>query len=543
MLLIQSDFLKALFFLLFPIVDFVSGPIKSDSTFCQASGFFLTIGIEACDVAIFLITLHGALYIFRPKRSGGESGLYPYRRIAYAVYIVFPVLLACLAFVKGTPAYENTGEYCYLSVRDPWYRMALSWVPRYVVFISILVLSCVVYFYVTTLLGRYGRRSSFRPSQNRVPPPPTPPLAYHGLIPSGPESRRPSAQTERGGTRDRPTSVGSLWTAPLIQGRRPSRLPDSKQASWRSDQRQIPNWDDWNFKSSSKRLNLECETPSTGVSTPVIQPLSAQIKPPAPVHGVPSARRDSALKHVTRAGDDTESSRETTPQTATPNGTTMLPAPILGETITSASIMDLIAVLRRGPSDFDSSHDSSEVYLSSAGADANDGLARSRHRTRRQLKLLFVYPVVYILTWIFPFVSHILQYDDAFTPDGSDGPFWLLALSLASLCTQGTVDCVLFMVREKPWRHVKGGFWESLRKRMTFTLKGRIAGSGRTAEEMVNDGRTARARRNHEMAQEDLKRTERAQMTRDSLSSRQAPRKGGAHWWDAEAGVSGGEDD
>lgn len=47
MLLIQSDMFKALWFMIYPIVTFVSGPVLSSSTFCQVNGFFLAVGIEA----------------------------------------------------------------------------------------------------------------------------------------------------------------------------------------------------------------------------------------------------------------------------------------------------------------------------------------------------------------------------------------------------------------------------------------------------------------------------------------------------------------
>jgi len=47
MLLIQSDMFKALWFMLYPIVTFLHGPIPSNSKFCQVNGFFISLGIEA----------------------------------------------------------------------------------------------------------------------------------------------------------------------------------------------------------------------------------------------------------------------------------------------------------------------------------------------------------------------------------------------------------------------------------------------------------------------------------------------------------------
>lgn len=47
MLLIQSDMFKALWFMIYPIVTFIHGPVSNDSTFCQVNGFFISVGIEA----------------------------------------------------------------------------------------------------------------------------------------------------------------------------------------------------------------------------------------------------------------------------------------------------------------------------------------------------------------------------------------------------------------------------------------------------------------------------------------------------------------
>ena len=130
MLLILSDMFKAIWFLIYPIVEMVHGDVSSRSAFCQVSGFFLTMAIEASDVAVVLVALHTALYIFR-----GRNGLYPHRYIAYGVYICLPLFLAGLAFIED-PAFVNTGEFCYLPISPDWSRRALSWIPRYAIFIK-----------------------------------------------------------------------------------------------------------------------------------------------------------------------------------------------------------------------------------------------------------------------------------------------------------------------------------------------------------------------------------------------------------------------
>lgn len=47
MLLIFSDFFKASWQLIYPAVVFTKGEVSSTSKFCQAAGFFMSMGIEA----------------------------------------------------------------------------------------------------------------------------------------------------------------------------------------------------------------------------------------------------------------------------------------------------------------------------------------------------------------------------------------------------------------------------------------------------------------------------------------------------------------
>ncbi|EEY15189.1 conserved hypothetical protein [Verticillium alfalfae VaMs.102] len=174
------------------------------------SGFFLAVGIEASDIAVALIAIHTALYIFKPRQLNGQSGLYPYRRTAYAVVFILPVVLASLAFIN-TPAYVNNGQYCYLPIRPLWARLALSWIPRYIILLIIFV----SYFCTRARCdGTATRRppppvssdqttsSPSNVSNNQADTrngsvPPTPPIAYHGLIPSTSDSHHSCSEEER----------------------------------------------------------------------------------------------------------------------------------------------------------------------------------------------------------------------------------------------------------------------------------------------------------------------------------------------------------
>lgn len=51
--------------------------------------------------------------------------------LGYILWICLPPLAASLAFVNGG-RYTNQGTFCLLPVRPFWYRLGLSWIPRYV---------------------------------------------------------------------------------------------------------------------------------------------------------------------------------------------------------------------------------------------------------------------------------------------------------------------------------------------------------------------------------------------------------------------------
>jgi hypothetical protein len=207
----------------------------------------------------------------------------------------------------------------------------------------------------------------------------------------------------------------------------------------------------------------------------------------------------------------------------------------LSALITSPSILNIIAALRKGPDRAGSDISSSpSVLLTPGGVDDSTGMTLSRDRTRRQLRLLFVYPLAYILMWCIPFMIHVLHFDGV---RRSKTPLWLDLLSGISIACQGLVDCTLFMVQEKPWRHIRGSFWESLGLRMRISWFPERTLGGRTRDEMRDDERFARARRDQEAAQESADKNERDRLAAqlpDMASPSNRRLKGGINWWDTE---------
>ncbi|KAI1497483.1 G protein-coupled glucose receptor regulating Gpa2-domain-containing protein [Biscogniauxia marginata] len=519
MLLIQSDMMKAMWLVICPIVYFADVP--TNSKFCQVSGFFLTITIEASDIAVLLIAVHTALFILRRQHSGGSSGLYPYRRIAYALWAVVPIILAAVVPLTGGSFVDN-GPYCYLPSDPEWYRSALSWIPRYIIFAVIIVTYTGLYLYVGVRFRRFGRdqrRSSTQSSQSSQrhrqrsrarDVPPTPPIADHGLLDSVQGS-----VARNGILRDRQQSIAS--TVSTLQLGEPT-TPTPK----RSDQirRNSIAWNVVDFgHDGSVSAPQEQRVEPTPLS-PTAETFAAEANPiriPEPVHH-PTSVSSGRSAH----------SRSRWKQPL------LLPG---GAHITS-SVLNIITALRRGPPvpsstsmGANASASSSSVHLPpEATADA---MRRSREKSQRQLSLLFAYPAIYLLTWIAPFVAHVMQYDDDYGSRRRE-PLPLQVVSLTSLCIGAAVDCCFFSAWEKPWLHLRGGFWEGLATR--FKLRsavrtvGRIRGGGgsewkpgnggRTREEMFVDARDARFRREQE--------------TLDNLTAvaRNRPQARPREWWD-----------
>lgn len=177
MLLIQSDMLKAVGYFVYPTASLAKGSDLPDH-FCLTAGFFLEWSLVASgmswsmpqimesrahapivDVAVLLIAVHAAMCILL-SNNVTSSGLYDYRYYAYAIWFAFPTLLASLAFVNPNQAYQFQGTFCYLPVRPFWYRLALSWIPRYIILLIITGLYLAIYLYVRTKYKNFNLASA-----------------------------------------------------------------------------------------------------------------------------------------------------------------------------------------------------------------------------------------------------------------------------------------------------------------------------------------------------------------------------------------------
>lgn len=156
--LLGYDFLKAVTLLFYPARVALVHNAYYNSNFCDIVGFFTAMAIEGADIAIFTFAIHTALLVFNPNKKFKsnnasnhtykyEGGLFPYRYYIWIISFLFPVILASLAFVNQV-GYQPLACWCYLPERPKWYRLVLSWVPRYIIVVTIICVYFSIYFHI-----------------------------------------------------------------------------------------------------------------------------------------------------------------------------------------------------------------------------------------------------------------------------------------------------------------------------------------------------------------------------------------------------------
>lgn len=355
---------------------------------------------HAADFAVLAIAVHTSLQIFRPNiRSIGntieESGLYRHRHWVYLAYAILPPSMSSLAFIRGRYGYRSSGVYCSLPIRPFWYRLAISWIPRYVITLIVAGLYVAVYIHVALQFRSISwlRRVPF-PTQRAQPSLAQTSTLYDGIVES-PFERQYSMQQDR---------------APQAGG--------SKRASHVGPLHESPN--NHRRKASS--------------GTTLVEPLPLLERPSIPTSST--------------AGLATNGRSESMSQDGT---------------------MDIITnsfQARNKSADGPSAEPPKDCPSERSTDFFNRGVMREDMRRRhqaiqRQICSLFVYPAIYFLVWLFPFVNHVLNYSDYFAQHPE---FWLVLLTYTTLSSMGLCDCVVFSLRERPWRHVPGSsgtFWRS----------------------------------------------------------------------------------
>ncbi|UPX18998.1 G protein-coupled glucose receptor regulating Gpa2 C-term [Ascochyta rabiei] len=405
-ILIYGDLMRGTWLFVFAIISLARGTVRTPSTFCQVSGFLVQYGTQTSDYAVLVMALHSALQVFYPSTLVSSDGLYPYRRYVYVGAFAIPILMAGLAFINPVNAYVSQGAFCTLPIRPFWYRLALSWIPRYIIILIIIGLAIAIYAHVGFEIRAYSNVDQ---------------------------------------------SLLSLKTSDDSTTRQNDKQNDIKM-------------EDITFELSTMQPlpNPQNNRPSAGheIFTPQHQASSAPGTNPFTTPGMHRVSFDNDNVARSLPGSTLNLNRSRTDAIR----------PALFATISDCSVTAPVSPLNRDsrstgrPDNAEPTapplSSSTSTRLSSPSS-AQDYPAKQRQRIHRQLRLMFIYPIVYTLMWATPFVMHCMNYWDKWAMD----PVEFLRVGGAICITlMGFADALIFSIREKPWRGVEGSdgtFWSS----------------------------------------------------------------------------------
>ena len=115
--------------------------------------------------------MHMYLQIFPPTKFTffGHDGLYRLRRWVVALWVLLPNLSAALAFANPEPAYMAQGGFCSLPLRPFWYRLALFWIPRYLIWVYVVFVAISITRYVGSEFKVFGQEKDSSTASQCVP--------------------------------------------------------------------------------------------------------------------------------------------------------------------------------------------------------------------------------------------------------------------------------------------------------------------------------------------------------------------------------------
>lgn len=361
--------------------------------------------------------------IFPPSKSRlGHDGLYRVRHWVVGAFVVFPNLSAGLAFINPRNAYMAQGAFCSIPLRPYWYRLGLFWIPRYLVWIYIVYVAFRIYRHVGSEFRIFGQEKASdssvdMPGQSSV-------NRAQSLARRQEQLRRHSRQ----------------WSSPNTSQARHESVneriaPDdtsvSPKTSARSSRRDSNASEPWNASHRHSTPNWTSDLNDFGFDKGSTPPVSAS---------VPTSRRGS--RQITAIGNFPGLEMWSMSQQRQGSVASI-------STRKSSLALSAVATLAR----IDEGNGTPTDLPSSPRQAAGVAMKQRRRAIQRQLRLLFIYPVVYMILWMIPFVVNIMNYTDYY----AQHPVYALQiLQVFTLTAMTHVDVVVFCWRERPWKHIPG---------------------------------------------------------------------------------------
>lgn len=501
-----------------------------------------------------------SLQILNPKWAApGHGGLEKFKLPIFVCILGLPLVMAALPFINPHGGYTLAGAFCAMPLRPFWYRLFLSWVPRYFIGATILVLTVVIRMRVKKYQEELGLLEPATLANH-------PEVLEDGVIEEedeseGPDSRNAGSTSELVKPEEdnrsdkRRTIIDNIPLPPMPDSHQPfdsEYLKKFKRQSYRK-QRQLPAVDvdaamrNGSFVAGSvapssaifsppafrEHLNTTDTSANRHTTTAEIlmrrksialleTPRSTSVSdmPPMPLRRssvveltprsnsvavLPTLNPGGADRYMSTGGhsrrssiwDEIDASLErkvtnrlsvfsaqiTIPDDNAPPMPDMPPktptrAPSRSNSITgmpqrsgstigmpqrsgsvtgfpqrSNSFSATAAAKRKSRIVSVAQRTMSIISFRGLGEeepmDSASAILRRRHRyIQRQLRYLMIYPIVYFLIWLFPFILHCLQFSDRFA---ADPPFPIIVLYIISTTIFGAANSLVFCLREKPW--------------------------------------------------------------------------------------------
>jgi G protein-coupled receptor GPR1 len=121
-------------------------------------------------------------------------------------------------------------------------------------------------------------------------------------------------------------------------------------------------------------------------------------------------------------------------------------------------------------------------------ASSTEEMIEARRQTMiKQLRMNFIYPIIYIALWFLPFVLHCMQFTKKYA---NNSPPALAALAQLCIASMGLANSLTFLIRERPWEEVGWPAWvmRLQRKRRESSEKPLIAPGPTTPGTQQNAG-------------------------------------------------------
>lgn len=532
--LIVCGFIKALVLMIYPMVILIRDSVYFNPYFFNILGWFTAYTVEGSDLAIFFFAVHFGLLIFRPsrkwrnRRTGNlEGGLYRARTLIWPLTGSIPLLLASLAFVDFTiidekrllkettlvlynqrykanhyariGGYKPYSAWCYLPPYPLWYKLVLSWGPRYFLIIFILTLYAAIYLFVVKEsrkikreLGDFRRKTdeeedgvgkSFVGNRSRqfsqflTKPIVALRRSTKSLLLSRDVLSEQKGNVSRAGTQEHDISLSFLngldRTGPY-EGCDPHEGYDRRRAGNNDRDRSDNNTDSSNtdtnndtdadnrrYDNSHKNINgdrmgdndfLVARQMTRNTNPPHIDSvIQEDCEDLDEEEGGGQVSEDlyRALSHPSRLHTDTGdlSSPDEGEQPLHPSNSRMGISPI-------HSFFKPLTGKKNNVEKSEVHPDRKKEKVNDVQADFQRHtyaeMKKRRLQIQRNVKLIFIYPFSYIAIWIFPLVVDITQY----RYEIAHGPIvWLAYIATIVQPLNCFVDTLVFLFRERPWRH------------------------------------------------------------------------------------------